>query len=34
MIQTIAPSPVAWYDWDRDVVVTDALDGTPVWDMP
>jgi hypothetical protein len=34
MIQTIAPSPVAWYDWDRDVVVTDALGGTPVWDMP
>lgn len=34
MIQSLAPSPVPDYDWDRDVCVVDALGGTPMWDMP
>jgi hypothetical protein len=34
MIQSLAPSPVAGYDWDRDVVMRDALGGLPIWDLP
>jgi hypothetical protein len=34
MIQSLAPSPIPNYDWDRDVVMQDALGGSPVWDLP
>jgi Domain of unknown function (DUF1906) len=34
MIQSIAPSPVEGYDWDRDVVVADLRGGLPIWDLP
>lgn len=33
MIQSLAPSPVPDYDWDRDVVMADALGGLPIWDI-
>lgn len=34
IIQSLAPSPVPGYDWDRDVVLKDALGGSPIWDLP
>lgn len=33
LIQTLAPSPVPGYDWDRDVVMKDQLGNLPLWDM-
>jgi hypothetical protein len=34
MIQSLAPSPVQSYDFDRDVIVQDALGSLPIWDLP